>query len=270
MPEGPELKLACDNLNQLLKDSEITDIKILSGRYYPEDRNPDDFDNLKQLLPLKIKEINVKGKLLYFILENNWVILNTFGMSGRWTKHMSKHCHIELTYNNDSSIWFCDTRRFGTIKILKNIDLLDKKLRSLGPDMLNSDIDQEEFIKILNKHKNKNITKVLMNQSIVSGIGNYIKSESLYRAGISPYNKVDQISTDKLNLLYNEIRKVMRESYQSQGATISTYLNIDDQKGGYSFEFKVYMKDIDEHGYKIIREKTEDGRTSHWVKELQS
>ena len=148
MPEGPELKLACDNLNIILKDKLIINIDILSGRYYPESRYPENYILFKKLLPLKIKEINVKGKLLYFIFENNWVILNTFGMTGHWTKIEKKHCHVKLKYDKDSYLWFCDVRRFGTIKLLPNMFLLDKKLSTLGPDMLNSDISEEQFLKI--------------------------------------------------------------------------------------------------------------------------
>ncbi len=265
MPEGPELKIACDSLNIVLKESIINDIKIHSGRYFPKERYPDNFENLLMLLPLKIKYIKVKGKLLYFILENDWIILNTFGMSGRWTTHVTKHCHIELCLNNNLSIWFCDTRRFGTIKILDDIKLLDKKLNSLGPDMLNSDINAEEFIRILRKYNHKNITKVLMNQSILSGIGNYIKSESLYKSGISPHNLIHEINKDRLIKLYHTIKDIMKNSYYSQ----CNKFNIGKDIERYTFKFEVYMREYDSNGYKIIREKTPDGRTSHWVKELQ-
>lgn len=266
MPEGPEIKIMCDNL-QYLKNYEIKDIKILSGRYLKS--KLDDLDLLVLNLPLKINSINVKGKLLYFILENNWIILNTMGMSGRWTKKYQKHCHIEFSINN-FKIWFCDPRRFGTMKILNNIELLENKLNSIGPDLLNSDIKESEFIDIMNKHKNKNICKVLMNQSIISGCGNYIKSESLYRAKISPHNNIIDINKNKLQLLFKSLKQVMLESYKSQGASISTYYNVNEEKGKYSFEFRVYKKKFDPNGNKVISEKTPDGRTSHWVKEIQT
>ena len=269
MPEGPELKVMCDNLNQILDNTSIIDINILSGRYYPQEKNPKNFNELKNQLPLKLKEINVKGKLLYFIFENNWVILNTMGMSGRWTNTFQKHSHIELIHEN-GKLWFTDIRRFGTIKILKDIKLLTKKLDSLGPDMLNSNITCDEFLEIMKKHKKKNITKVLMNQSIISGCGNYIKSESLYRSRISPHNKIEDIDVTKIKNLFYEMKKVMNDSYKSQGATISTYYNINDQEGKYKFEFQVYGRVTDDLSNKIIREKTLDGRTSYWVKSIQN
>jgi DNA-formamidopyrimidine glycosylase len=269
MPEGPELKVTRDNLRKILINKKINDLNIISGRYFPKERNPDNYEELKGLFPLLIKEINVKGKLLYFILENDWILLNTMGMSGRWTKTCQKHCHIELKYENDDKLWFCDPRRFGTIKILKNTGSLDKKLDTLGPDILSSNILFKDFSDIMRKHNRKNITKVIMNQSIISGCGNYIKSESLYRSGISPHNNIEDIDENKLEKLFIEMKKVMQESYESQGATISTYYDIDDKKGKYKFRFLVYGRVYDDFNNKVIREKTPDGRTSHWVKEIQ-
>ena len=269
MPEGPELKIACDSLKNLLIGKNLIEFNILSGRYFPENRYPEKYLEFKNLLPLSIKKIGVKGKLLYFIFENNWVLLNTFGMTGRWTLNKQKHCHIEIKIN-DISLWFCDTRRFGTIKFIDNIDLLNNKIqKKLGPDILNNDISCDEFLDIMNKHQNKNITKVLMNQSILSGIGNYIKSESLYRSKISPHNNVIDINKEKLISLYDSIKYVMNTSYLSQGATISSYYNINDEKGTYNFKFLVYGRQYDDLGNKIIHEKTKDGRTSHWVQSIE-
>ena len=270
MPEGPELKVIRDNLRIILNNKKIIELNIISGRYFPTERNPDNYEEIKILFPLNLKEINVKGKLLYFILENNWILLNTMGMSGRWTKTFQKHCHIELKYDDDNKLWFCDPRRFGTLKILKNIDCLDKKLSTLGPDILSSNILFQDFSNIMRKHNKKNITKILMNQSIISGCGNYIKSESLYRSGISPHNMIENIDENKLQKLFIELKKVMLESYESQGATISTYYDIDDNKGKYKFRFLVYGRDYDDFNNKVIRHKTPDGRTSHWVKEVQT
>ena len=269
MPEGPELRVACDSLNKILLNQEIKEFNILSGRYYPEERYPEKYTEFQSLLPLKLTKIGVKGKLLYFIFSNNWVILNTFGMSGRWTLNKQKHCHIEVEFD-DKKIWFCDVRRFGTIKFLDNLSSLEKKLNTLGPDILNGDINSDEFLEIMNKHSGKNITKVLMNQSIISGCGNYLKSEALYKSKISPHNAIDKIEKNKLVDLFNNLKQTMIESYHSQGASISTYYNVNDQKGGYSFRFLVYGRKIDDNGNTVIHEKTLDGRTSHWVSSIQS
>ena len=106
-----------------------------------------------------------------------------------------------------------------------------------------------------------------MDQSKISGCGNYIKSESLYRAGISPHNNIKNLSDESLIKLLHVLKKVMKESYELKGATISTHYDFDGEKGG--FNFKVYGKLNDEFGNVIIKEKTLDGRTTHWVKNIQ-
>ena len=143
MPEGPEVKTVCDNLQYLI-NNKLSKLSILSGRYSKNNNLPQYFEQLNSKLPLLIKKIDVKGKLLYFILENDWVILNTFGMSGRWTQTYQKHNHLEILINNETKLWFCDPRCFGTIKILTNLIDLQKKLSSLGPDILNSKIDSNQ------------------------------------------------------------------------------------------------------------------------------
>ena len=73
--------------------------------------------------------------------------------------------------------YYRDTRRFGTFKIFhKDNSTLDKKLATLGPDMLNDPPSFDEFVMRLRKKNHWNITKALMDQKVVSGIGNYIKA----------------------------------------------------------------------------------------------
>lgn len=268
MPEGPELKIICDNLNNYLSNKSIHKLTINSGRYFPESRHPEHYQDFINSLPLRIIDISVKGKLLYFILENNWIILNTMGMSGKWTKHHQNHCHITLEYDNGKTLWFCDIRRFGTIKFLKSIEQLDKKLKSLGPDMLSGDVTFEDFEKIAQKYPNKYVTQFMMDQKIISGCGNYIKAESLYRAMISPHKKMNQINNKDLLTLFNQIKYVINASYQSQGATIANFENVDKETGG--FTFLVYGRNTDDFGHTIIHETTQDGRTTHWVEEIQA
>ena len=108
-----------------------------------------------------------------------------------------------------------------------------------------------------------------MNQSVVSGIGNYIKAEALYRAKISPHRLVKEISDESLLLLFNSVKDIMNESYQLQGNTFNTYRNFQSGGGNFSSMLRVYRQDVDSNGYEVVKEKTLDGRTTHWVKEIQ-
>ena len=143
------------------------------------------------------------------------------------------------------------------------------EVNKLGPDLLDINTTKAIFIEKIKKHKNKNITKVLMNQGIISGIGNYIKSESLYKAKISPHNIINNIPDEKLNELFNNIREIMFNSYNIQSSNNKYYYNFQSGKGDFHKILNVYRKNYDFNGNIIFSEKTEDGRTTHWVKNIQ-
>ncbi len=109
-----------------------------------------------------------------------------------------------------------------------------------------------------------------MDQSIISGVGNYIKSESLYRAEINPHDSANQLSDQRLEILRQKIISVMRESYQMQGATLSTFKNIDDKPGNFAQFLQVYKKKKNPNGLEVKVEKTPDQRTTYWVSQIQN
>ena len=119
------------------------------------------------------------------------------------------------------------------------------------------------------RKKQWNITKGLMDQSLMSGIGNYLKSEILFASRISPHRNIEDITDKELKILYTQARKIIKESYVLGGLSVKDFLNIEGKEGESYKLIKVYCKTkID--GKKIKKEKTKDGRTTHWVPELQT
>ena len=108
-----------------------------------------------------------------------------------------------------------------------------------------------------------------MKQSLVCGVGNYIKADSLWLAKISPKRKVKDISDIEFADLKEAIQRVMRTSYESGGATIASYQSFDDKPGEYGQKMIVYGQKKDPEGNDVIKEKTDDGRTTHWVPSVQ-
>ena len=100
------------------------------------------------------------------------------------------------------------------------------------------------------------ITKALMDQSVIAGVGNYIKSDSLWLAGISPKRTAEELSDLELSALNRSIKHVMKESYQAGGATIDTYKDFNGENGendDYGRKFLVYNQDTDPDGNVIER-----------------
>lgn len=281
MPEGPELARSRDHLKKLIQGRRFRGVEILGGRY--ADKHPEGMQDL--LTALKTTEatvdsVNVKGKFMWWALTlkdgTDWYVWCTYGMSGQWTTHSpdDKHFHVRVwTDKHDGSalqaLHFRDPRHFGTLKFVNDKKKMQRKLNSLGPDMLAAPPSTIEFGVRLNRRKNKTIAEALMDQSVVSGVGNYIKAESLYLAEISPHRVVDTLTGPEREQLRQQIINVMGASYNTGGATISTYRNPDGTKGGMQRRFAVYNHSTDPMGNPVIREETKDGRTTHWVPLIQ-
>ena len=275
MPEGPEVKLICDQLNSAIKNSQIIALHIIGGRYMRHGV-PMQWSNLVESLPIKINRVCCKGKFIYFDLgeeSNKLYLTNTLGMSGSWKHEKTKHAHLEMI-TDKGIIYFTDPRNFGTLKVIVDNNELQNKLASLGYDVLDDNEHYEKFNieifnKIISKKASMNITKFLMEQKYLCGIGNYLKAEILYESKISPHRTLGSLNEEERKLLIKYITEIPRKSYNSRGSSLLTYTDMNGNSGSNQFTFKVYQRNQDVNGYNVIQETTKDGRTTHWVKEVQ-
>ena len=271
MPELPEVARTALSLNNAIQGENLNEVIIHSGRYV---RHGDPFglDRFRQDLPAKVDEVSFQGKLILFQFTGKsgkrWWAWNTLGMSGGWRYDHTKHGHVEFK-TDEGSVFFTDARNFGTIKFIDNEAETIKKMRSIGPNHLAQDIPDELFKERLMKYPESTMPEVLMNQALIGGIGNYIKAEVLYRAGVSPHRQVKTLSDIEFSKLNEATRDVVRSSFANRGASISTYKGMDGEDGDFVFSFKVYGRNICEQGYPVVKEVTREGRTTWWSPEIQ-
>jgi formamidopyrimidine-DNA glycosylase len=109
-----------------------------------------------------------------------------------------------------------------------------------------------------------------MAQNIVSGVGNYVKAEALYLAGLSPDRQVITLQDEDYENLCEAVKGVLQASYKDCGASIRDYVTTDGEKGQASTKFKVYGKKFDPCGNGVVRTKTKDGRVTHWCPAVQN
>jgi formamidopyrimidine-DNA glycosylase len=268
VPEGPEVRIVTDSLASALVGRSITGINYLYGRY-TKHGPPEGHTEISSVLPQIVSDVSCKGKFIYIGLQNDWAIWNTLGMTGSWSSTRLKHSRAELILDNGSSVFFNDVRNFGTLKYVHGRDALNTKLASIGPDMLAQDVDNMLFIARMRKKDKRVITENLMDQTLVSGVGNYLKSECLYFAGISPHRVCETISDADLIKLNDTIKAVIRQSYKTGGATIYTFQNFEGEKGQYTSRFAVYNQEKDPLGHEVESFTSPEGRTTFWVKEVQ-
>ncbi len=266
LPEGAEVKIIGETLAKWTSSKQITEINVLSGRYLKKPISGIDF--ALSNTPLDIVGIGVHGKFIYWITRNDIFLYNTLGMTGTWTRIKTKHSRVEIKLD-DESVYFTDQRNFGTLKFVEGRSALIEKLKSLGPDLLSQSVEDGLFISRLRSKNKWTIAKALMDQSVVSGVGNYVKAEALWRARISPHRKIEDLQDDKLGLLKKCCQEVLLSSYSDGGASIRNYVRPDGTLGEYTSRFAVYNQDEDPDGNKVIKESTADGRTTHWVPAVQ-
>lgn len=267
MPEVAEVRRYVDALNEFVLGKYFEGIHVVSGRYYTN--IPDNIENFCYNLPSKLIKIDCKGKFIYFQFENKWNIWNTLGLTGSWTMTPMEHNRLIFKFENNKNIYFNDIRNFGTLKFSNDQNALDKKLKSLGPDILIEPCSDELFYTKLQNNKNKTLPEFLMDQSIISGVGNYIKAESLYLAKLSPHRLAGSINFEEASRLNLAIHSIAKESYRTGGSTFKTYSDFYGETGNYSDRFMVYGKKKDLLGNLVKTETTKDKRTTHWVPSVQ-
>lgn len=271
MPESPEVRIITEQLSSALTSSTIKDIAVIGGRFLKSP--PDHLKEIKQTFPTRIKEIKCKGKFIWFGFENDWYLFNTLGMTGSWSFEKQKHSALHIRMD-EKNVFFFDPRHFGTIKFAHGTEVLNTKLNSLGPDLLDkalSDINPKHLVRkqLQNRPDGETLTESLMNQKVFAGIGNYIKSESLYRAKLSPWRNSNTLTNEEYFALSDALTKVMFESYHAGGNTIATYKDVSGKIGSYSSYLQVYGKIKDPLGNQVKKQQTYDKRTSWWVPEIQ-
>lgn len=287
MPEGPEVRIIADQLHQLLKKQLLYNILIHSGpfatsneREYTEFRH--DVEILRRFSlknRVRIDYVRCHGKLIYFHLtlltedgtvEAHRYIISHLGMTGHWRLDRGSHTHISLVFKADAEspereVYFDDSRRFGLMMILTPEQMRDR-LSTMGPDVLSSAFTAAIMSKAL-KTNNKPLGVALLDQSVLSGIGNYLRADILYYAKLDPRRKFSDLESHEIRALYTAITTITRRSYEARGTTIQTYRDIKMEPGNY--DPLIYGKEKDAEG-NPVKLMTLGGRTMHWVPAVQT
>ena len=267
MPEGPECRKMAQDLAKSWSGLSLCEVFVNSGRYIKKPITG--IDQLNKKMPLPIVGAGCHGKFVYAILGNETFLWFTLGMTGGFSEDKSTHSRVGFIFSKKTT-WFNDQRNFGTVKVVHGKHKMIEKLQSMGPDMLAEEVPDDKFIEQLRTKPEWELCKAIMDQSIIAGVGNYIKADSLWLARLAPNRKIKDCSDKELSVLNRAIQTVMRESFSSGGATIRTYKNMDGSEGEYGSKFLVYNKKEDPDGNPVTKNTFSDNRTTHWCPTVQT
>lgn len=302
MPEVNEIRKYADFIKKKMRGKDIIRVKILNGRY--KKHGPfEKYDVLKENLPIKIKDVKTKGKFMYVMFEYNLYMFATMGLSGGWCylendkytfsevtndysgympqEKMDRYLQNAINHRNvefktaTGSLFYYDVLSFGTLKIIDNKKDLDKKLSSIGPDIMEPDTTFDIFKNRIytDKNWNKEIGIVIMDQKTISGIGNYLRSDILYISKIDPFKKVKNISEKELKAIYNNSKILTWGVYDiAKGRIMGVIKKNTKLPSDYGKLFYVYREDVDINGYNVLKIELYEGsqkRFIYYVPEVQ-
>lgn len=260
MTEGPETYFYYTTLKHLI-GKKINKLKILTKRHHNKD-----FLKLQRSFPLRITDIDIKGKNLWFKFENEMIMYVTHGMTGSWSFNNSSNdkYHIPrlvFEIDNGEEVYFNDWNNIATIRIFYNEVDLESKINELGPCIFGK-VSYSKFFERFEKRNYKPISILLLDQSIISGIGNYLRADILWKARISPFRKYKDLTENEKRRLYkyaNEI-PLFHYKFMKKHKAVFPPERIDT--------FMVYRKQHDKYGNKVKKDEL-DGRRIYWVSERQ-
>lgn len=264
MPEGPEVRVSADILRKRILNAKIVKVNPTENAVTKKISV-----DLERSVGKKIIKVSTHGKKIFFKLSNGNALLTSYLMEGRWLFKQGKHTHIIVTLllNKEKfKIYYEGTRFVGSVKYINDVEEIKCKL-GIDPLKGNVRFSYWELFWRSSKIRYMQIAHVLLDQSVISGVGNYLRSEILYLAKIHPHTLVKDLSEEEMLDIKDAIYKIMTESYELGGFTIKSFISPNGKAG--RFTASVYMKELDPLDNKIKRIKCSDGRDVFYVPRIQ-
>ncbi|NTW26722.1 MAG: DNA-formamidopyrimidine glycosylase [Candidatus Moranbacteria bacterium] len=244
MPELPEVQTVVNDLQILTGDTII-------GFWSDFEKAIKTANLKKQIVGEKIKSIQRLSKNIVIELENSTFILLHLKMTGKLilTKSQKltakifpeKHLHHVFYLQKNGQLNFNDIRKFATLELVDEKRFLEIK-KTKGLDPFAKDFTLQNFEKIILSKKNKNIKSVLMNQTLIAGIGNIYACEIPYDAKLNPLRKIESLNKKEIQALYKSTLSILTKAIKLRGTSISDYRDAKGQKGNFQNHLKVYGK----------------------------
>lgn len=269
MPELPEvenLKIGLERaiIGQKIKKVTVHKPKLVSGK--GTTRTPDESKRKEFISGLtgeKFIRIERRAKNLIFYLTHGRALIVHLKMSGQFvfkpknnsklvsgghpieiseTKLPNKHSHIIFELGN-GTLYYNDTRMFGYVLYYPSNQALEKEnhFSAYGLEPMSKEFTSKYLFENVNKKSGK-IKAVLMDQKIVTGLGNIYVDESLFEAKINPTRASSSITKEEATKLHKAIIRILKHAIRLGGSSVATYRLLDDSRGNYAREHKVYGK----------------------------
>ncbi|HEU4865322.1 MAG TPA: bifunctional DNA-formamidopyrimidine glycosylase/DNA-(apurinic or apyrimidinic site) lyase [Actinomycetota bacterium] len=200
-----------------------------------------------RLVGRKFMKTERRGKYILLTLDNGDVLVTHFGMSGQFLRGTKRvplppHTHVVITFQQGGDLRFVDPRTFGEMFVTAADDLGKvRELQHIAIDPLDHVFTWQAFGAALAQRQAK-MKQLLMDQKVVSGLGNIYSDEVLFAAGLRYDRMSDTLSSQEVRRLYRAMQEVLQESIRSRGTTLEdeAYVDLFGKPGEFQNELKVY------------------------------
>ena len=237
MPELPEVETIARGLDKRVAGEVIESVWIGSK---PEPLKSSAKEIAKMLEGARISQVKRVGKHIVVDMARSGQWIVHLGMTGQMLvatpeSDLAKHTHLVAKLSSGRELRFVDPRRFGRLSVHKP----DNVFAAQGGEPLG--ISEEEFINLFKGRKTP-MKSALLNQKLLSGVGNIYADEALFRGGIRPRRRANTVTRHRLAKLYKAVREVLKEAIKAGGSSVSDYVDADGGEGFFQLQHRVYMR----------------------------
>jgi formamidopyrimidine-DNA glycosylase len=253
MPELPEVETVKRGLEAVLCGARLTRVEARR----PDLRFPLPDGFVQRLTGARLTTLARRGKYILASLDRDETLIMHLGMTGRFEIENGpgartpgdfalaaaadpKHAHVVFHTEAGARVTYFDARRFGFMDLCAS-DALDVHPRFLGmgPEPLGAAFTSEHLAKAF-RGRRQGAKTLLLDQSVVAGLGNIYVCEALHRARISPVRAADELSRPRLEVLVKSVRSVLEEALTAGGSTLRDFAGADGALGYFQHSFEAY------------------------------
>ncbi len=266
MPEIAEVETVRNTLKKQILHKRIKNVKILYDKIIESNKNNFKLDLVNDCFI----DIKRRGKWLIFELNNHY-LLSHLRMEGKFflkneADPIERHEHIIIVFDDRTDLRYHDTRKFGRMNLIKKDELFtNEAIRKQGFEPGEEELTADY---LLDKFKNKRlaIKTLLLDQTIISGLGNIYANEVLFAAHINPFKIGSKITKKEAENIVNAADKIIKRAMELGGTTIKSYTSSLGVTGKFQNELMVHKRENEECKIcqTLIKNEKINGRSTYY------
>ncbi len=240
MPELPEVETVRRGLSSNVVGKKFKDIEVRHERA----TSKNSIAPINSLKGAKVLAVKRRGKFMWFELNRPEVLVAHLGMSGQFLiqpKRAQDEKHLRVRFAlKDGELRFIDQRTFGWLSVETLQDGVPTSASHIALDPFDPQFDLAKAVELF-KSKRTQVKKALLDQEVISGVGNIYADESLWRAKIHPETRIEKLTKTKVELLLTKAKEVMAEALDQGGTSFDDlYINVNGESGYFDRSLAVY------------------------------